>query len=76
MHARMKYTELYLIRSLIYVKKIHQFLPSIKKMHRKKSGSLFLPHGVYSIAGSVSAASRISVETDQRIKVFLRTTLC
>ena len=31
MHAEIKYTELYLIRSLIYMRKIHQFLSSIKR---------------------------------------------
>jgi len=46
MHAKIKYTELYLILSLMYVKKIHQFLLSIKKMHTKENRFFFLPHGV------------------------------
>jgi len=33
--AKIKYTELYLTLSLMYVKKIHQFLSTIKKMHIK-----------------------------------------
>ena len=47
MHAKTKYTELWLIRSLIYVEKIHQFLSSIKKdAPKRKFGHFFLPHGV------------------------------
>ena len=37
MHAKIKYTSLWLILSLMYVKKIHQFLSSIKKdAHKRK----------------------------------------
>ena len=44
----MKYTELRLILSLMYVKKIYQFLLSIKKRcTRKKIGSFSQPHGIY-----------------------------
>jgi len=47
MHAKTKYTELWLIRSLIYVEKIHQFLSSIKKdAPKRKLVDFFLPHGV------------------------------
>jgi len=48
--AKMKNTELWLILSLMYLKKIHQFLSSIKKkMHIKQNWFLFLPHGVVAV---------------------------
>ena len=37
MHAKIKRTELWLIFSLMYVEKVHQFLSSIKKMHTKEN---------------------------------------
>ena len=40
-HTNIKYTELYLILSLMYVKQIHQFLSSIKKMHTKENWFFF-----------------------------------
>jgi len=44
-HARIKYTELYLIDllslGLMYVEKIHQFLSSTEKMHTKENWFLF-----------------------------------
>jgi len=37
MHAKIKRTELWLIFSLMYVEKVHQFLSSIKKdAHKRK----------------------------------------
>jgi len=41
----------------MYVKKIHQFLSSTKKMHTKENWFLFLPRGVYScdpVCGQIS----------------------
>ena len=35
-----------LFLDLMYVKKIHQFLSSTKKMHTKENWFLFLPHCV------------------------------
>jgi len=47
MQAKTKYTELWLILSLMNVKKIRQFLFSIKEdAHKRKLVLFFLSHGV------------------------------
>jgi len=38
----------------MYLKKIHQFLSSIKMMHIKNIGSFFLPHGVFWLGNPLS----------------------
>ena len=46
MHAKIKYMELYLIRSFMYRKKIHQFLSCIKKDALKENWFFFSAPGV------------------------------
>jgi len=52
-HAKIKYTELYLIDllslGLMCVKKITRFCQVLKRHTQKKIGSFFLPHGVVSV---------------------------
>jgi len=49
MHAKIKYMDL--ILSLMYVKKIHQFLSIVKQKHAEEKLFIFLPHGVDDAAG-------------------------
>ena len=41
MHAKIKYTESLLIRSLICMKKLTSFCQVLKEMHTKEIGSFF-----------------------------------
>jgi len=40
-HAKIKYTELFCMRSFVYVQKIHQFLSSIKRDEHKRKLVVF-----------------------------------
>jgi len=46
-YAKIKYTKMYLIITVMYVKKITSFCQVLKKMHAKENWFFFLPHGVY-----------------------------